>query len=272
MADEANSAGNTGTTVVSTSDTSTSTATSTPASATATTPTKTDQSTTGGANAGTSAPTDGSAKVNSGQAVNTAKPSPADLAAKAVAQPPATARKTEPAAQQAAAPDADKPVTRGELDAYFAGKAADAAKHSATLSHNSTLASQVETLTAKVSDAFQGLPEALRAPLVDSMLRKYDDARLNATYPEGHPLHGEVCGVLDQAGIDALIQQASDLKSSIRAGMLAQIGQGANAFRPSVAGNNAAQGTAQAAPAKRQNLTDYVGAAVDNAFASRKQG
>lgn len=278
MADEANSAGNAGSTAVSTSDTSTSTATSTPASATVTTPTKTDQSTTGGANASTAAPSTTAnapaAKPGNAKVGGTDASTLAGMAGKAPVSGADLGKANQQAAvpKEAAAPDADKPVTRGELDAYFAGKAADAAKHSATLSHNSTLASQVETLTAKVSDAFQGLPEALRAPLVDSMLRKYDDARLNATYPEGHPLHGEVCGVLDQAGIDALIQQASDLKSSIRAGMLAQIGQGANAFRPSVAGNNAAQGTAQAAPAKRQNLTDYVGAAVDNAFASRKQG
>ena len=270
MADDANGAGNTANTATSTTADAAPATTTAPASTTNQVVSTDNSSTTGATNAGTKAPADGAAKTNPAASVNSAKPSPADLAAKAVARPTATPKAAEPPAQQANTPaDADKPVTRGELDAYYASKEAEAARNTATISHNATLAQQVETIRAKASDAFQGLPEALRAPLVDSILRKYDDARLNASYPENHPLHGQVCGVLDEAGVNALIQQASDLKSSIRAGLMSQIGQGANAFRPS-AGNTASNGAPVANSGRRGSLTEHVGSLVDNLMAANK--
>lgn len=202
---------------------------------------------------------DQSAKPATAAAATPDKPAAAEVKA------PETQAKSPDAS--APSPDDDKPITRRELNEEWTRREVAAQTQVAIKNHNTSLAAQVESLTSKVSDAFHGLPEPMRQPLIDSVLKKYDDARATAGYPQGHPLHGQVRGILDDAAIAALVQSAADLKSSIRAATLNQIGQGANMFRPGVAGNQAGQGAA--APAKKQSLTDYVGSAVDNVFASR---
>lgn len=257
MAEEAISSETTGNTGSSAAATTPSTGTPASESAPNSVATQAATSTTGATNASTKEPANAPA---SPATLGAAAGKPASgVGGKANAKQPSTPAPA-PVSAQPKTPQAgdDQPVTRAELNAYFAERQAASeaavARTNAVNSHQSTLASQVETIRAKAADAFAVLPEELREPLINATLQKYDDARLQAAYPEGHPLHGEVCGVLDQAGIDAVVKTATDLKTKIQASNLLRVGQGANAFRPSVAGNQAAQG--QAAPEQRRETLE----------------
>lgn len=129
-------------------------------------------------------------------------------------------------------PGSDKPLTAKELQAMLDARDSKMHFSLAEQEHQRSVYSQASDLQKQASEMIgDSLPANMRSVFIEGLLSKYDAMRLRASYPVGHPLHGQFNPPLGQDKIKELVGDVKKYKEELQAHRLGQIANAGNAAR-----------------------------------------
>lgn len=128
-------------------------------------------------------------------------------------------------------PGDDKPLTALELQSMLDAREVKVHRSLAEQNHQQLIIQQAGDLQKQLGDVFgDALTDGLKATLIEGYMGKYDAMRSRASYPVGHPLHGEFNPALSPDKVKAIIAEAKAEKEKMQAHQMGRIANaGANA-------------------------------------------